>query len=116
LFRIVVARAPHRGAATLPGVARPGLVAWLPGAWDRVRLPEAVPGLGVERLHETADAALAARHADYHLALDHEWRERDVVAGRRVLDLFIPDDLSREGVEGDHVGVERPEVHVVTPE
>src|SRR5690606_34817376 len=113
---VVVAGAPHRGAARLPGVARPGLVARLTGSRDGGGLPQALARGSVEGLHEAADAALPAGDADHHLALDDQGRQGDVVADRGVLDLLLPHDLAGAGVERYHERIEGAEVDVVTVE
>ena len=58
---IVGARVPDRGAAGLPGIARPGFVARLARPGNGVEAPDFLAGLRVERGDEAADGAVAAR-------------------------------------------------------
>ena len=107
---------PDGSATLLPRVARPRLTALLTGRGDRVRLPRGLTAVGVKGLDEAADAELAARDADHHLALRHERGERHVVARLPVLDLLLPDDLAGGGVEGDEHAVVRRQVDLVAVE
>ncbi len=105
---------PDRGAAALPGLAFPGVVAGLAGAGDGVGLPHRLAALGVERLDEAADAELAARDADHDLAVHDQRRERHVVAFLPVGDRrALPGDLAGRGVERHHDRVLGGEVDLV---
>src|SRR6185503_15142250 len=104
-LRVVAAGDPHRCAAGLPRIAGPRVVAGLAWARDRVRLPHLVAGLGVERGHEAANAALAARHAYHDLAARRERGHRHVVAGVVVGDGFVPHDGTGPRIQRDDPGV-----------
>ena len=67
---VVGAGVPDAGAAGLPRLARPGLVARLAGTGNRVEAPDLLAGLRVERRDVAADRAVAAAGADDHLVLD----------------------------------------------
>src|SRR2546430_7873017 len=110
---VIGAGQPGGRAPALPGVARPGVVARLAGAGDRVGLPRGLAGLSVEGLDEAPDAELTARHAHHDLALRHERGERHVIARVVVLDLLLPGDLARLRVEGDEEAVQARQVHLV---
>src|SRR2546427_8464760 len=110
---VIGAGQPDGRAPALPGVARPGVVARLAGAGDRVGLPRGLAGLSVEGLDEAPDAELTARHAHHDLALRHERGERHVIARVVVLDLLLPGDLARLRVEGDEEAVQARQVHLV---
>ena len=80
---IVGARVPDGGAAFLPRVARPRVVAGLAGPGNRVDAPHFLAGRRVERRDDPADAEVAARGADDDLVLHDDRRHRDRVALRR---------------------------------
>ena len=85
-------------------------------AFDDRALPDDLAGVGVARLDPADDAELAARHAGDDLALDDHRRGRVAVAGLEVVDVFLPDDLAGLLVEGDELGVEGAEDHLVLVE
>ena len=72
-------RLPHRRAAVHPHlvVLRPGVVAELAGARDRVERPEQLAVVGVVRFDAAAHADLGAREARDHHAVVVERRARD---------------------------------------
>ena len=113
---IVVASEPDGHAAGLPGVAGPGVVSWLARAGDGVGPPHLLPGARVERRDVPADAQLPAGCPDHDLALGDERGEREVVALLVVIDRLVPHDLAGLRVEGDHVGVDGADVHLVLVE
>src|SRR6185436_18561910 len=71
---------PGRRAAALPRVALPGVVARFAVAGDRVEAPRPFSRLGVVGVDETANAVLAAGHADDDLVLHDERRAGDFLA------------------------------------
>ena len=106
-LRIVRSGDPDRGAAGAPGLARPGLAPRLARLRNRVGAPHLLAGVGIERGHEPADAPLAARGSDQHLAVRHERRNGHVVPGPVVGDRRLPDHLPGHRVEGHHERVVR---------
>ena len=110
---VVAAGDPHRRAAGLPRVLRPRVVTELAGARNRIRLPDLVARVRVERDDEAADAALAARHTDHDPPLRGERRERHVVAAVVVLDRALPCHLAGRGVERDDLRVAGRRVDLV---
>ena len=109
--RIVGTCDPHRHAAGLPCVAGPGLATRFSRCGYGIGLPRRFTGGGVEGGDETANAELAARHADHDLAGRHQRRQGHVVAGTVILDLRLPDDPAGNGIEGDHVAVRSRHEH-----
>ncbi len=112
-LRVVGSRDPDRRPAALPGFAGPGVVAELAGPGNRVRLPDLLARLGIERRDETADAALAARDTDHDQPVNGQRRHRDVVTTVVVLDAGFPGNLSGYGVECHEDRVERRHVDLV---
>src|SRR6185503_19236515 len=106
-LRIVGARHPDAGAAALPRVAGPRVVAALAGPRNGVEAPRALPGLRVVGVDEAADAVLAAGDADNHLVLDDERRDGGRVPLREVFERRVPDDRAGLHVERQQVRVER---------
>ena len=90
-------RLPHGAAAVLPDVVvlRPGLVAALARARDRVEGPEQLAVLRVVRLHAAAHAALRTREAADQHPVVVERRARDREAFLPALRLDRPDDGAR---------------------
>ena len=71
-LRVVRAGHPGRGAAVLPGVARPGFRPGLAGLRDGVAPPFARARLDVVGVDVAADAVLAAGDADDQVVADHQ--------------------------------------------
>src|SRR5262245_4136137 len=111
--RIVGASDPDRPATLLPGLPAPRLMTWLPGPGNRVGLPAGLAGLGVEGLHEAADAELSTRYAHHDLPFGDQWGQRHVVAGLPVLDLLLPRHLPGFGVEGHENAVVGGQIDLV---
>ncbi|MNN09790.1 hypothetical protein D3C81_1226880 [compost metagenome] len=128
-FRVVVAAQPGRGATSLPQVARPGLAGLAAGdaVLDRLAVLVDVahvafhgrPGpqqLAVGRVvgFDLADhAELATGHAGDQLAVDHQRRGGDRVAGLVVGHGLLPHHLAGVLVERHQLGVEGAEDHQV---
>ena len=104
-------RMPYGAAAVLPDlvVLRPGLVAGLAAARDRVERPHELAVVGVERLHAAAHADLGAREARDHEAVVVQRRVRDREAVLPALGLHGPRDRACFGIEGYELSVEPPE-------
>src|SRR5207244_13166939 len=99
-LRIVRAGEPRRSSAGLPAVlAAPRLAAGLTGSGNRVTPPDALAGLRVVGVDESANARLGARHADDDLAVDGERRESEVVAESDVVDVIVPVDHGGIGIQ-----------------
>src|SRR5262249_47335127 len=113
---VVGARDPDRGAAAFIVIAarRPGLASGLARRGDRVRLPQVLPGLRIERREEAAHAQFAAGRAEQHLAVDDERRERHVVALFVVIDCRRPCFLAGFGIECDQDRLRCREIDLVT--
>ncbi len=107
---------PHRHAAGLPGITRPGFAAGFPRRGDRVRLPRRFAAGRVERRHEAANAELAAGNPDHDLAFGRQRREGHVVAAPVVLHFGFPHDVSRRGVQGHEVAVRSGHEHQLAVE
>ena len=100
---VVGAGHPDRGAAALPGVALPGVVAGLARTGDGVGLPHLLAAVGIVGGDEAADAELAARDPDHDLAVHDQRRHGHVVAFLPVGDrLALPGHLAGLGIERDH--------------
>ena len=116
-LRVVRAAVPHAGAARLPRVAGPRLVAGLALAGDRVEAPDLPAVFRVERRDVPANAEIAAGHADDDLVLDDDGRVRDgVFLGDLLAELRggdVPDDLARLRVDRDQMRVDRAHVERV---
>ena len=84
-----------------------------PGRRNGVGLPGGLAGLGIERFDEAANAELAARHADEHLALHDQRRHRHVVTVLPVLDLRLPGHLAGLGVQRHQRRVQARQEHLV---
>ncbi|MNQ20752.1 hypothetical protein D3C85_338470 [compost metagenome] len=128
-FRVVVAAQPRRRAAGLPQVARPGLAGFATG--DAVLDLLAVlvdvahvafhgrtgpQQLAVGRVvgFDLADhAELATGHAGDQLAVDHQRRGGDRVAGLVVGHGLLPHHLAGVLVEGNQLGIQGAEDHQV---
>ena len=116
-LRIEHAGDPHGTAAGLPLIAlRPRLAAGLAGCGDGVGAPQFLAGVGIECHDEAAHAEFAAGRADQNLAVDHQRRQRHVVALRVVLDLRAPHLLAGSRVERDKHRIGRGEEHLVAPQ
>src|ERR1022692_2499302 len=64
---IVGTRHPRRSAAMFPGIAGPSVMAGFAWAGDRIESPTFLAADGIIRGDESANAVLAAGHADHHL-------------------------------------------------
>src|SRR5262249_17665735 len=110
----VGAREPGAGAAVLPTVALPGVVPELAGCWNGVRPPQALAGLGVVGVDETANAILAAGDSGDDFVLERQWGGGDAVALHGVSDLRLPNQRAAAGVERHQCRIERSEVDPVS--
>src|SRR6202041_2635020 len=63
-FRIVRACDPRRRSAGLPRVAGPGLMSRLARPRNGVKAPSALTGVGIVRIHKSANTIFAARNAN----------------------------------------------------
>ena len=81
-------------------------MAGLAGTGDGVEPPLLLAGLRIVGGDEAADAVLAAGHADDHLVLDDERRQRQRVAGAGVGDAGLPDGPAADRVDRDELGVD----------
>src|SRR5919108_2664078 len=115
-LRSVMAGDPGRSPAGLPGIAGPGLIAWLAGAWNRISLPHLLPSLRIQRRDIAADPVLATRHPDDDLALRHQRRQGQVVPLFVIVDGFIPAHLAGFGIKSQQVAIERANVYLVLVE
>src|SRR5262249_45011900 len=113
----------HTAAAFLPPFAAPGFGGHLHGlvlerlggiARHRVEAPGELAGLRIERGDVTADAVLAAAHADHDASLDHARRLSDrevfLVAG-----LDTPHRLAGPRIDRDQPGIERRQIDPAVP-
>src|SRR4029453_18700112 len=104
--RVVRAGQPGGGAAELPGVALPAVVAGLAGAGNGPEPPDLLARVLIEGADVTAGSVLtAAEPGDYEVLHDGGRRGDDRALGE-VDDLRLPDLLAGLGVERDHVPVE----------
>src|SRR6266545_3010407 len=78
-FRVVRADLPRGRAASLPGVARPGVRVRLARLRDRLEAPALLARCGVERDDEAAGGVVAAGIADHDHAVDRERRAGEAV-------------------------------------
>src|SRR5690606_42010397 len=101
-------RLPDRRAAVHPDVVvlRPGLVAGLAGAGDRVERPDETAVVRVVGLHAAANAALGAGEAGDHEAVVVELGASDAVALLPALGLHGPEDAAVALIERDELAVE----------
>src|SRR5712691_4460349 len=74
-LRVVIACAPGRHPARLPGLPRPGVVARLPRSWDGIRLPGFLACLRIIGGNEAANTQFTPRGAHHDLALGYQWRK-----------------------------------------
>ena len=105
---------PHRRAAVLPDlvVLRPGFVARLAGARDRIERPLGCAVFRAERLHAAADAVLGAREARDHEAVVIKRSGRDAEPVLPALGLHGPRDLAGALIERDELAVELADEHL----
>src|SRR4029077_20568697 len=111
-------RLPHRRAPVLPDVAvlRPGLMAALAGAGDRVEGPNQLSGLRVERLDATAHADLGAREARDNEPVVVQRRVRERKTLLPALRLNRPYRLAGFLVEREQLAVELAHEHLAGAE
>src|SRR5690606_27409017 len=104
-------RLPDRRAAVLPCVVvlRPGRMADLARAGDRIEVPDPFAGLRIVRADPAADAELAAGEADDDHAVVVERRGRDAVAFVRIAGEHVPHDGPGSLIERDEPAVEPPD-------
>ena len=105
-LRVVRAGHPRRGAAVLPGVARPGFRPGLAGLRDGVAPPFAHARIDVVGVDVAADAVLAPGDADDQVVTDHQrGRGGAEPVGVAVHDR-LPHDGSGPAVERQHLRVQ----------
>src|ERR1700679_2665477 len=72
-----------------------------------------IPGLGVEGIQKSIEAAVAVDDADQHFAFRHQGRSRRVVSLAPLSDLALPQYISVRGVQCNQKSVCRSEVDLV---
>src|SRR2546426_9935577 len=103
---IVGARQPRRAAAMLPGVARPGIAAWLPRSRNGVAAPELGAGVWIPPVNEAPDAVLGPGDTRDHHVMCHKRCDGKRVSGLEVNGLRTPQFLAGFHVEGYDIGVQ----------
>ena len=82
-------------------------------AWNGVKAPPALSGIGIVSIDEAANAVLAAGNPNRDQVLHCQRRNGKAVSGAIVGGGHVPNHVARLGIERDHVRIERSHENLV---